>query len=131
MKINSFSAKRGQELIRSVRFPSSIEQRIWLSYFSEELNNNSDDNNAMLTVIFYEQKVWTQLMSALVNTLFARFAERYAGRSGELHIPQSQYNRAKERQVSAFQSLGDLKTNIPNDAGDAEKMFDLYVKICT
>lgn len=131
MKINSFSAKRGQELIRSVRFPSSIEQRIWLSYFSEELNNNSDDNNAMLTVIFYEQKVWTQLMSAFVNTLFARFAERYAGRYGELPIPQSQYNRAKERQVSAFQSLGDLKTNIPNDAGDAEKMFDLYEKICS
>lgn len=129
MKINSFSTRRGQELIRSVRFPSSIEQRIWLSYFSEELNNDSDDNNAMLTIIYYEQKVWAHLISALVNTLFIRFTERYAGRYGGLPVSQSQYDRARERQTSALHSLDDLKSNLPTNAGDAEKMFDLYGQI--
>lgn len=125
MKINSFSSKRGQELIQSVHFPSSIEQRIWLSYFAEELNNHSDDNNATLTVIFYEQKIWAHLISALVNTLFIRFTERYAGYYGELPISQNQYNRAKERQNSAFKSLDTLKTNPPDRSGDAERMFGL------
>lgn len=125
MKINSFSYKNGQELIRAVHFSSSIEQRIWLSYFSEELNNHSDENNASLTAIFYEQKVWAHLMSALVNTILVCSVERYVEHYGELPIPKSQYTRAKERQTLSFQCLDTLKANLPHRTGDAEKLLAL------
>ena len=104
MKINSFSAKRGQELIRSVRFPSSIEQRIWLSYFSEELNNNSDDNNAMLTVIFYEQKVWTQPVSYTHLDVYKRQQQDQADgkrHKNVIHLSRCREIPQKHRHVTA------------------------------
>lgn len=126
MKINAFSSKKGQELIRSVRFASSIENRIWQGYFSEELCNNSDENNEDLAIIFFEEKVWTYLMSALINTLFTCFSKRYLMHYGKNPISKEQYSRAASRQDIAFQLLRDLKKSMPNTDGNAEKMFYLW-----
>lgn len=124
MKINSFKEKTGQKLVQSVHFPSNIEQRIWLSYFAEELSNDSEHNNAVLNQVFYEQQVWTRLIIALVNTLFIRAIERYNHIYGRFPCSKDQYDRAKNRISLAYNALEELRKQLPQYELEAQKLFD-------
>lgn len=124
MKINSFIGKSGQKLIQAVHFPSNIEQRIWLSYFTEELNNDSEHNNAILNQIFYEQQVWTRLVIVFVNALFIRAVKRYAGLYNQLPCSKDQYDRACKRMSLAHSILGELRKQLSQYELDIQKQFD-------
>lgn len=124
MKIDSFIGKSGQKLIQAVHFPSNVEQRIWLSYFTDELNNDSEHNNAILNQIFYEQQVWTRLIIVFVNELFIRAVERYAWLYKQLPCSKDQYNRARKRISLAHSTLEELRKQLSQYESDFQKLFD-------
>ena len=126
MKIKSFKEKNGQALIKSVKFASAIEQRIWLDYFSEELNNNSDDNNQHLCSIFYEQQVWAYVIAAIVNSLYILLVKRYEKQYGIKATTKDKLSRAKERLESSLKMIEKLKTFSIEHTYDANKLFDIF-----
>lgn len=126
MKVESFSKKRGQELVKSVKFNSRIEQRLWLSYFSEELTNNSDNNNEQLSAIFYEQKVWVYLFEAIINAIFVVSVKRFDSAYSSHATTTDKLSRAEFRMNQAISTLKALRTHIPTNARDAYKMFDVF-----
>lgn len=126
MKIESFTNKKGQNLINSICFPSSVEQRVWLSYFSDELNNNSEESNEHLNVIFFEQKIWSYLMEAFVNAIYILLVKR-CETFYKCKVSQAgKITKAYKRFSEALENIIKLKECMPGNAGDAQKMLNKY-----
>lgn len=126
MKIQSFSNKEGQKLIQSIRFPSTIEQRVWLSYFSEELNSNSDENNATLCALFYGQKVWVNFVSALVYILLEQSVARYTNYYGNAPVSKAAIRKISSHILSATDALDLLKAQSFEKAVEAKELFKIW-----
>lgn len=125
MKTESFTGKKGQKLINSISFPSSIEQRVWLGYFSDELNN-TQDNNENLSTVFYEQKVWVYLLEIISDYILIIFMKRYENYYNDGSCNQETYKKAINRLEKASKIMNELKNCIPTNAGDAKKLFAIY-----
>lgn len=129
MKIESFSQKRGQALISAVRFPSNVEQRTWLGYFSEELGNNTDENNKFLKVVFYEQKVWSYLLQSIINALYLLFIRRHKEHYQTRRTGGNRKVAAQSRMWQSCDALDQLRRDVPQNAENAKRLFDLYDQV--
>ena len=128
MKIESFERKRGQALISAVRFPSSVEQRTWLGYFSEELGNHTDENNQFLSITFYEQKVWSYLAQGIVNALYILFISRYNEHYNAKHLVRNK-KKAQLRMQEAITYMEQLRAGLSPNTANANNLFVVYDRV--
>lgn len=126
MKIESFTSKKGQELISSVRFPSNVEQRTWLAFFSDELRDQSEHSNALLASVFYDQKVWAYLMRVLVDSVFLFSQLRYNKRYHSRNANRKRISEARNRVKMSCDELDRLKAATPKNAISASHFFSVY-----
>lgn len=126
MKIESFENRRGQSLISSVVFQSNLEQRMWKGFFSEELENRTDEENIFLKAVFFEEKVWSNLLGCIVNALYIlflrRFSEHYRTKQVRGKKKMAAINRMKNSQI-ALEEMRKIQTN---NALCAKVLFEIY-----
>lgn len=126
MKVQAYLEKQGNDLVKSVRFESRIEQRLWLSFFSEELNNDSEKSNEQLSILFCEQKAWICLTQIIINTIFVgltiKFEALYNSHANTIYKLES----ARSNIMQASQLLNELKICHWGLSGDAQKLFSIF-----
>ena len=126
MKLQSFIQKKGQALISSVSFPSNVEQRTWLEFFSDELSDQSEFSNSPLSSILYDQRVWANLMRAIVDSIFLFSQLRYNKYYNSRYSNSQRLSDARKRVRLSCSELESLKNTMPKGETCAEHFFSVY-----